>query len=85
MANSAAHRGVLTRSSQSHLCDDGKLEAFLRRQVSRCRFKALHVHARYRRRMTEIANLTDNHQLLVRGLRQPTATGAYGMRMDEDE
>lgn len=76
---------MITRGSQSHLCDDGKLEVFLRRQVSRSSFTAQKAYARYRRRMAEVANLTDNHELIVRGLRQPTATGAYGMRMDEDE
>lgn len=75
----------MTRESQSRLCDDGKLEAFMRRQVSRVGFAALKIHARYRRRMAEIANLTDNHELTVRGLRQPTATGAYGMRMHDED
>ena len=84
MPHSAAHRGVLTHESRSHVCPDGQFEDFRRRQISRIHAKAAYIITRYRKRMTALADETDAHQATVRGLSQPTGTGAHGLRVEDE-
>lgn len=79
----AAHRGVLT-STPSRVCEDGRLDDFFARQRSRTRSSANQIVQRYRRRMRELADSTDQMQMTTRGPRQPTGP-AYGQRVAEDE
>ena len=81
MRTSSAHRGVLTTTSQTHVCDDGKLEEFIRRQRSRIQHTTDLMLVRYRRRIQEAADARDEYTLRTRGLSQPTCLHA---RVEEE-
>ena len=84
MRTSAAHRGVQTSSEPSHLSEVARLEDFILRQMHRIYRSTDRSVARYRRRMTALAGEYDGHELITRGVSQPTGAGAHGMRLEEE-
>jgi len=67
-----AHRGVLTSARPSHLCDEGKLEDFFRRQQSRVLAIVERGETRIRVRLRKLEYPPDEIHILHRGVRQPT-------------